>query len=533
LESSVALTGINAESLDAAAAHHRRQRGVEEQVDALDGEPESEADDAHPEPPRSGSTNRAPDPRWQLRQLIASSVRSCEAAASDVRTKVFFNEMDEVVETARRLDLDRVAALHEWGDALKDSLLVDEQGETWVYDEIQRKIEGVERGGEGVRSADKEEPIDDRYTLLWHGEKSPHANRRFLIDGLLLEVGTALISGAWGTYKTFIAIDLAKAVMLGTTFAGKKVMRPAGVLFIAAEGSGEIPIRLQAAYGEDGKLPFAWSEDCPRLLDRGALKILLSMAKAAHKKMMKQFNLPLGLVIIDTMAASAGFSDEASNAEAQNVMNVLTSLARQMNLLSVTVDHFGKNADSGTRGASAKEASVDGVLAVLGDRDMSGKVTNTKMVARKVRGGVTGAEFSFSKRVVDLGIDPETQEAISTCVIDWGQPEAAAPGKRAWPDHLRVFKKSLDNALAVGGTPCRPYGDEGPVIRVVDKEAVRDEFYKTYLADGEGEAKQDAKRQAFNRCARKAQELGLIGGSCDVTLDVTLGRKVDIIWLAT
>jgi RecA-family ATPase len=219
---------------------------------------------------------------------------------------------------------------------------------------------------------------------------------------LLLEVGTALISGAWGTYKTFIAIDLAKAVMLGTTFAGRKVMRQAGVLFIAAEGSAEIPIRLQAACQEEGKLPFAWVEDCPRLLDRGALKILVAMAKAAHKKMMRDFNLPLGLVIIDTMAASAGFNDEASNAEAQTVMNVLTSLAKQMKVLSVTVDHFGKNADSGTRGASAKEASVDGVLAVLGDHDTSGKVTNTKLVARKVRGGVTGVEFAFNKRVASI-----------------------------------------------------------------------------------------------------------------------------------
>ena len=50
------------------------------------------------------------------------------------------------------------------------------------------------------------------------------------------ETGVGLLSGQWGTYKTFIAIDLAGAVMTGNLFAGRAVKRSGGVDF-AAEGA--------------------------------------------------------------------------------------------------------------------------------------------------------------------------------------------------------------------------------------------------------------------------------------------------------
>src|SRR5262249_4324963 len=42
-----------------------------------------------------------------------------------------------------------------------------------------------------------------------HGERSPLDDRSWAIDALIPEVGTGLISGQWGTLKTFIALELA------------------------------------------------------------------------------------------------------------------------------------------------------------------------------------------------------------------------------------------------------------------------------------------------------------------------------------
>jgi hypothetical protein len=114
--------------------------------------------------------------------------------------------------------------------------------------------------------------LPKQITLRWHGESDQDADRSWLVKHLLPESGSGLVSGQWGTAKTFVVLDLAAAVT-GGTFAGRRVARRGGVFFLAAEGAFEIPIRLKGlvvsgkAGAGVGRLPFVWSEQCPRLLD--------------------------------------------------------------------------------------------------------------------------------------------------------------------------------------------------------------------------------------------------------------------------
>jgi len=111
------------------------------------------------------------------------------------------------------------------------------------------------------------------FHLQWHGEQDSSVRRKWLVKNMIPETGVGLLSGQWGTYKTFVALDLAGAVMTESLFAGRPVKRRGGVLFLAAEGAGEIPIRLsglvEAKFTGQGKLPFAWRESCPTLTDGG------------------------------------------------------------------------------------------------------------------------------------------------------------------------------------------------------------------------------------------------------------------------
>jgi hypothetical protein len=70
--------------------------------------------------------------------------------------------------------------------------------------------------------------------------------RSWLAKDLIFETGHGLASGQWGGCKTFGVIDLSASVMTKTPFAGREIVRQGGVLFIAAEGQSEIPIRLKA-----------------------------------------------------------------------------------------------------------------------------------------------------------------------------------------------------------------------------------------------------------------------------------------------
>jgi hypothetical protein len=73
------------------------------------------------------------------------------------------------------------------------------------------------------------------------------------------------MSGQFGCGKSFAALDLSVAVIGKRNFAGRRVIRQGGVLFIAAEGAFEIPIRLRGldldGKGSDSEpLPFCWTE---------------------------------------------------------------------------------------------------------------------------------------------------------------------------------------------------------------------------------------------------------------------------------
>ena len=91
-------------------------------------------------------------------------------------------------------------------------------------------------------------------------------------------------------------------------------------------------------------------------------------------------------------------------------MTTIANLAKRTHTSSVFgVDHFGKSVETGTRGSSAKEASADVVLAVLGDKKVTGEISNMRLALRKRRTGENGAEYAFRRRIVDLGVDEVRQ----------------------------------------------------------------------------------------------------------------------------
>jgi len=112
-------------------------------------------------------------------------------------------------------------------------------------------------------------------------------------------------------------------------------------------------------------------------------------------------------------------------------MNVLRAVAQELGCFVLGIDHFGKNLEAGTRGASSKEASGDVVLACLGDKQLSGSVTNTRLAVRKHRGGKQGQEYPFQLRMVEAPEKDEDGDPITTLVVDWLPRAAAEPPSKS------------------------------------------------------------------------------------------------------
>jgi AAA domain-containing protein len=388
-----------------------------------------------------------------------------------------------------------------------------------------------------------EEPAEQNLNLpqlYGHGDPDSRPLKAWLIKGLLPAAGHGLMSGQWGAGKTFAFFDLAASLNTGQPFVGHVVKRQSGVLLIAAEGADEVRLRLDAVVrekcGNMTRAPFRWYEQAPLLLQKGAVEKLIAMARQAEASLQEQFGLPLGLIGIDTIAACAGYSragDEYDNAVGQAIMNVLKAVAQEIGCFVLGIDHFGKDLLAGTRGASSKESSGDVVLACLGTKELSGSVTNTRLAIRKHRGGRQGQEYPFTLRMVEVPEKDEDGDPITTMVVDWlppGSAEAAAASDDPWAQPKRQdqrtavlrLKRVLMAELAEHGED-RPTPD-GPIVRMIDQEIVRERFYTCTPAEGTPKQKRQIRYLQFKRALSWAEDEQLIG----------IGEAGDItfIWLA-
>jgi hypothetical protein len=167
-------------------------------------------------------------------------------------------------------------------------------------------------------------------------------------------------------------------------------------------------------------------------------------------------------------------------------------------------------AEVGTRGSSAKEGHADVVLAILADRELGGTVLNTKLGVRKLRDGAAGLELPFTAKAIEVGKD-EDGDPITRVVINWDPAATStADTTKDWSKSLQLLRRILMTVLTDHGKNATPFLD-GPVVRAVDLELVREEFCRQYPADGTSRQKADARRKAFTRSVKDAQTKSLIG----------------------
>jgi AAA domain len=129
-----------------------------------------------------------------------------------------------------------------------------------------------------------------------------------------------------------------------------------GSLIIAAEGFATIQNRVAMArmkLTEAPKLPVAWRRAPENL------KGLEVEAKFLDARFREEFGVRLGVIFIDTLAAAFNLKDETANAEASSVARQLLGLAAQTGTVVVPSHHYGKNQETGLRGASAWCAAAD------------------------------------------------------------------------------------------------------------------------------------------------------------------------------
>jgi hypothetical protein len=185
----------------------------------------------------------------------------------------------------------------------------------------------------------------------------------FCVAELVHERGTGIFASKYFNGKTFVAMSLAASIATGESFAGRNVLRRGAVLWLAAEGEWEVDKRARAAikalnHDPDNQPLYVQAFDVPKLAqgEHGIMKLVRQAERLARE----EFDLPLVLVVIDTMIKAAGYKkSESDSVEVNKVILSMDNIAFAAKCFVLALDHMGKNEDLGARGSSDKPSSVD------------------------------------------------------------------------------------------------------------------------------------------------------------------------------
>lgn len=182
--------------------------------------------------------------------------------------------------------------------------------------------------------------------LLPFGELSSLPPLSWLIEPELPAHALAVLFGASGTGKSFVALDYAL-----------RVAQTANVVYIAAEGASGYAARA-LAWSQHHKLGYGgaylWTE-AVNLLDRAAVEAFIASVK----------ELSPALIVVDTLARCMVGGDENSARDMGLFVASCDAIKNATGATVLVVHHTGKNGSS-YRGSSA----------LLGAADMMAELTN-------------------------------------------------------------------------------------------------------------------------------------------------------------
>lgn len=347
---------------------------------------------------------------------------------------------------------------------------------------------GEETGG-GSKGFEDNQSAFSHFAGYETGE-TPHAEKRrtrvqwiddyaagvedplWLLPGILPARGTGMLFGASGSYKSFLALDMASCLAHG--HAGQWGAAPVAndVLFLA----GEAPIGTAKArrpawlewQGVTSPHRLAIYPRVPYLGDDDGWNGI--------KKDIADLGIAPRLIIIDTLSRLMTGFDENSTKDATSVVSFLEELAHYYECFVLVVHHTGKDESKGARGSSVFFANMDTVLSVR----KKGKGTELTVKKHKDADAPDDAQY-FAVKEVGKSIVLERSEAPA---------DAKSEGRRSVKNDWSGLEAITDRLLRAGGTMshgvlCQElFSDLG-----VDKAAASKELRKRaeiqHLRDGE------------------------------------------------
>jgi hypothetical protein len=257
-----------------------------------------------------------------------------------------------------------------------------------------------------------EPPVRSKFGALRLDQiDDPGKQHEWLMHGWLSAGDKSVVAGASRSGKSFLAIHIAMSITFGVAVFGIAI-KTGGVIYQAGEGAVGVKKRLKAWRQHHGVV---FSAQNPFVLLQKPIDIYRDTEKVndlieeinAHAK---TFEVPLRLVVIDTLAKATAGADEISGRDMSIVLDNVDTIQTKTGAHVMLVHHMNAGGQR-VRGHTSIYANVDQV--VLVERDEVTKIRT--VVLDKQKDDEEGGKFQFELPQVVVGVDEEGRQ-ITSCV---------------------------------------------------------------------------------------------------------------------
>ena len=280
----------------------------------------------------------------------------------------------------------------------------------------------------------------------------------YLIKNVLPRQGIAQLFGSSNVGKSFLALDMAAAVISGQDWHGSKVRR-GPVLYVASEGISGLKLRLKVlSIHKDSRLDGLHVQPAPiELTDPQSLtKFIANIAAMVRPA-------PV-CIIIDTLHGNFGTGSENDVEAMSAAVSSLRALARKGDWLVLTVHHSGHQEKARSRGHSSLTAALD--VEVRAERKTGGTV---EVCHTKARDFERMTPMFFRLESVRTGwFDEDNEPLTSAVVVEAEIPEGPSQPRGA---NQRRALAAIQEQAAKQGTDILPISTVHTILEPIDKHA--------------------------------------------------------------
>jgi len=283
----------------------------------------------------------------------------------------------------------------------------------------------------------------------------------WIIDNVLPDKGFAALYGPPGSYKSFIALDIAEAVATGRPWMGNEVSKPGAVLYIAGEGHGGIGARIKACkinhQTKDGAQIYVIRYQLNLRSSADDFNLLMESIYA----LIERTGIELRLVQIDTLARAFGGGNENDSQDMGAFIHNAGKLQRKLDCALMVLHHSGKDQTKGLRGHSSLLGAVDTQLELLKLEQVvkkDGVAGQGIITISKQKDGQDNLKFGFEMVQINinegakssLGLDENLSLAVKENqenIDEQHKPTKKPPSRRGAGRNQTVAMDALHKAI--------------------------------------------------------------------------------------